>query len=366
MRKNLLITLTIILSATLLSSCGCKGRGEDDVSEVGRKVLVKTEIARYTKVDNNVEFTSNILAFKENNITPSLPVRIEQILVDVGSTVSKGQLLVKMDPTQFNQANVQLANLKIDFDRVKRVYEAGGVSKQELDQLETQLSVQQDQVDDLRRNIELRSPITGVITQRNYDPGDMYNGAPILQVMQIGTLKVSVSISEKYFPLVDMGMGADIIVDMYPGKEFDGRVSRISPAIDPETRTFDVEVTIPNSSLELRPGMFSRTVFYFGSHEGLVVEDISIQTQIGSNDKYLFIVEDGKAVRRNVMTGLQGGSKIEITHGIAEGDEVVVSGVSRLETGYEVETEPYVSREFGSEKVNSLKKEVAENESAEE
>lgn len=339
MRKTLLTTIVAIAAVALFA--GCRGGKKQDEAESQEKVLVKTEIADYTDVHTNVEFTSNILPYKENNIAPSLPVRIDDIRVDVGDAVVKGQLLVRMDPTQFNQANVQLSNLKSDFERVKRVYEAGGVSKQELDQLETQLSVQQDQVDDLRRNIELRSPIAGVVTKRSYDPGDMFGMEPVLQVMQINTLKVSVAVSEKYFPLVSLGMGTKITVDMYKDRFFEGKVSRISPAIDPATRTFDVEVTIPNSKLELRPGMFSRTLFYFGSHRGIAVEDMAIQTQVGSNDKFLFVVKDGKAVRRNVTVALQVGSKIEIISGVEVGDEVVITGVSRLESGYAVESEPY-------------------------
>lgn len=340
MRKRLLFVVTALTAVAVL--IGCRGR-QQQTEVVEEKVKVKTEVASYVDVQNTVEFTSNIQAFKENNIAPSLPVRIDQILVDVGNRVSLGQLLVRMDPTQYNQANIQLANLEADFQRVKNVYEAGGVSKQELDQLETQLKVQKDQVDNLRTNIELRSPISGVITARNYDPGDMYSMEPILQVMQIEKLKVAVAISEKYFPLVKQGMNADILVDIYPDKVFNGTVSLIYPAIDPLSRTFTVEVTIPNGNHELRPGMFSRTIFHFGSHKGVVVEDIAVQKQVGSNDNFIFVVEDGKAVRRNIIVGRQVGGKIEILSGVRAGDQIIVTGVSRVESGYEVDTEPYSS-----------------------
>jgi RND family efflux transporter MFP subunit len=132
-------------------------------------------------------------------------------------------------------------------------------------------------------------------------------------------------------------MKADVRVDMYPDKVFEGKVSRVDPVIEPNTRTFSVEITIPNGSLELRPGMFSRTTLNFGSMEGIMVEDIAVQKLAGSNDKYLFVIEDGKAVRRNVTTGTQAGSMINIVSGVNAGDQVVITGISRLENGTEVE-----------------------------
>lgn len=337
MRKNFVICLSLI-SAVILTT-GCKGnKKEVKETEETPKVLVKTLTAVYQDIENSVEFTSNIQPYKENNIAPSMSVRIDKIFVDVGANVRKGQLLVKMDPTQYNQANVQLTNLKADYDRLKAVYDAGGISKQQLDQAETSMNVQLEQVNNLKENIELLSPIDGVITARNYDPGDMYStNNPVLQVMQMSTLKVTVAVSEQYFPYVKMGMPADIRVDMYSDRTFPGKVTLIHPAINVATRTFEIEVSIPNPKSELRPGMFSRTKLNFGMTPGLMVEDIAVQKQIGSNDKYLYVANNGEAERRAVITGRQVGSKIEIVDGVREGDEVITAGISRLFNGTEIE-----------------------------
>ena len=168
-----------------------------------------------------------------------MPVRIDNIYVEVGQAVGQGQLLAKMDPTQFNQTQVQLANLQADHDRIKAVYEAGGISKQQLEQSETSLKVQQEAYNNLKANIELRSPISGVVTARNFDPGDLYSGAmPVLTIMQTNTLKVTVAVSEQYFQQVKLNMPAEIRVAMYADKVFSGKDSLITPAIDAATRTF--------------------------------------------------------------------------------------------------------------------------------
>lgn len=338
MRKNFVICLSLISAIAFMTGCKGNKKSKAEETEEVTSVLVKTKKAVFEDIEHSAEFTSNIEPYKENNIAPSMSVRIDQIFVDVGANVRKGQLLVRMDPTQYNQSNVQLTNLKADYDRLKAVYDAGGISKQQLDQAETALSVQLEQTNNLKDNIELRSPIDGVVTARNYDPGDMYSIDPILQVMQINTLKVTASVSEQYFPYIKTGMPAEIRVDMYSGRVFEGKVTLIHPAIDVATRTFNVEISIPNAKAELRPGMFSRTKLHFGTTRGIMVEDIAVQKQVGSNDKYLYVAAaDGKAERRNVFTGRQKGKQIEITNGIEEGDEIIVAGISRLFDGTPIE-----------------------------
>ena len=337
MRKNYLIGLALATAVVVMP--GCKGKKTDTVQEDSvKKVLVTTKIAKLESVPQTAEFTSNRRGFKENDIAPNTPVRIEKIFVEVGDKVRKNQLLATMDPTQLNTTKVQLANSEADYKRIKQVYDVGGISKQEMDAAETELSVLRDSYENLLVNTELRSPIDGVVTARNFDPGNLYSGSePVLTVMQINQVKVSVSISEQYFPQVKLGMPAEIRVDMYPDKVFEGKVTLISPAIDSSTRTFNVEITIPNGNLELRPGMFSRTTLNFGTKEGIMVEDIAIQKQAGTNEKYVYIVQNGKAVRQLVTTGIQRGSMINVLTGVNDGDEVVVTGISNLKNGSEVE-----------------------------
>lgn len=336
MKKNLINSLSLVAALAVMTACG-GGKKTATTEEENKVVKVKTSVAVLEDVEDTGVFTSNIEAFQQNNIAPQSPGRIDRIMVDVGAHVSKGQLLATMDRTAYNTASVQFANAEADYARVKKVFEAGGVSKQQLDQLETALSVARAQVKNLQENMELRSPIGGVVTARNYDPGDLYNGqTPVLVVMQINTLKVTFSVSEKYFPVVKNGMAAEVRVDMYADKTYPGKVSLVYPSIDPGTRTFTIEITIPNPTGELRPGMFSRTELKFGTRPGIMVDDVAIQRQLGTNDKYLFVDVDGVAERRLVTTGMQVGGKVNILSGVNPGDKVIVAGISRLMQGTQV------------------------------
>lgn len=133
--------------------------------------------------------------------------------------------------------------------------------------------------------------------------------------MQINPLKIIANIQEQYYPAVKLGMPVEIRTDIFPGEVFAGKVSLIYPALDASTRTFTVEVTVPNGNEKLRPGMFARSTFNMGDKEGIMVPDVAVLKQVGSSERYLYVVEDGKAERRSVKVGRQIGSDVDILSG---------------------------------------------------
>ena len=175
-------------------------------------------------------------------------------------------------------------------------------------------------------------------TARNYESGDLFSAQPILHIMQIDPLKVIANISEQYFPNVKVGMPVKLAVDIFPDEEFTGTVSLIYPALDPTTRTFKVEVKVPNAKRTLRPGMYARTTFDMGSKEGVMVPDVAVQKQVGSAERYLYvIVGDSVAERRSVKEGRQVGDRVDILSGIEAGEPVAVTALSKLFDGAKVD-----------------------------
>lgn len=342
MRKNLLIAAAIV-PALLLAGCG-GGKKKTDESAQGSRVRVRVEPSRVEKVARTVDFTAELQAYLDHMIMPAIAARIDRIYVDVGDKVKEGQLLVDLDKTQYNTYRLQLANAESTLSRMMPVYEAGGVAKQQIDELQTSISVLKETVANLESNLSFRSPIDGIVTARYYEDGQLYAMSPnrdqtvgILRVMQIGRLKASVAVPEQFFPYVYLKMPVAVSAELYPGEVFKGEVSRKSPAINQATRSFDVEVTIDNKSGKLRPGMFSRTAFNMAEVESVTVKDLAIQRQPGTNDRYVFVVEDGTAQRRNVVTGRQMGDRVEILSGVRQGEKVVTAGMSRLLSGAGVE-----------------------------
>ncbi|MPN58788.1 hypothetical protein SDC9_206503 [bioreactor metagenome] len=131
-------------------------------------------------------------------------------------------------------------------------------------------------------------------------------------------------------------MPASIVVDALEGETFEGKVSLIYPTLNPVSRTFPVEIEVNNADQRLRPGMFSRVTLNFGTNERPLVTDLAVLKQSGSNDRYVFLEKDGKALYTKVELGTRIGDKYEIVSGLHIGDRVIVQGNTGLIEGTEV------------------------------
>ena len=326
------------LSLLSLIAVGCSKK---EVKEEAKKTTdvfkVKIEQAQSKEIDRIYEFSTTVDAAVKNYIASAGGTRIEKIFVEVGDVVKKGQQLVKMESTQLATSLAQLDNLKIELERVKALYQSGGVSKQQLDQLQTQYDVAKKSADNLKDNIYLTSPINGIVTSRNFDNGDVAAGQPILQVMQINPVKLKINIPESFYNNVKKGMQVTAKTEIFGEEEFSGTVSLIYPTIDPLTRTFTCEVKVNNANSKLKPGMFGRVELNLGKAATIMVSDKAVVKQSGSNDKYIFVENNGVVEYRKVQLGRRIEDKIEVISGIADGENVVITGQSKLMDGTKVE-----------------------------
>lgn len=243
-----------------------------------------------------------------------------------------------MDANNLKQAKVQLENQEVEFNRIDELYKVGGASKSAWDAQKTQLDISRESFNNLQENTQLVSPISGIITARNYDNGDMYSGGdPIFTVEQIRPVKLFVNVSESYFTYVKKGNEVDIKLDVYGDEVFKGKVSLVYPTIDAATRTFPVEIKIANADERVRPGMFARATMNFGTLNHVVAPDQAIVKQSGSGDRYIYVYKNGKVSYQKVELGRRMGNKYEIVSGVDNGDQVVITGQNRLTNGMEVE-----------------------------
>lgn len=331
--------LKVIPLVTLALLMSCSGEKKDTATEThDEKVKVKIEQVSAQDVDQIADFTATVEANIKNNIAPQSPVRIEKLFAEVGDHVKEGQLLVKMDANNLKQAKVQLENQEVEFNRIDELYKVGGASKSAWDAQKTQLDISRESFNNLQENTQLVSPISGIITARNYDNGDMYSGGdPIFTVEQIRPVKLFVNVSESYFTYVKKGNEVDIKLDVYGDEVFKGKVSLVYPTIDAATRTFPVEIKIANADERVRPGMFARATMNFGTLNHVVAPDQAIVKQSGSGDRYIYVYKNGKVSYQKVELGRRMGYKYEIVSGVDNGDQVVITGQNRLTNGMEVE-----------------------------
>ncbi|MDO5481546.1 MAG: efflux RND transporter periplasmic adaptor subunit [Bacteroidaceae bacterium] len=332
-------TLSLSALALLAVSCGNKSEEKAEATQAQEKVQVK--IAKVTSADipQTETYTATVESDVKNNIAPNASYRIEKIYVEVGDQVRKGQVLVQLDASSMQQMKLQLENQKVEFGRTEQLYQVGGASKAEYDNAKMQLDVISTQYKQLVENTQLLSPISGVVTARNYDNGDLYSSGagPVLTIEQTNPVKVMVNISEEYYKKVYKGMTVDIALDAYKGETFNGKVTVVYPTVDVATHTFPVEVTISNPAQKVRPGMFARATVNFGSLNHVLVPDEALVKQIGAGDRYVYVYKDGKVSYNKVELGQHIGTNYEIISGVNPGDEVVIAGQARLANGKEVE-----------------------------
>lgn len=308
------------------------------------QVVEKTpvvSVAKATKSDVQYisNYSSTVQAYAINNIVGQTAGRIKTLNVEIGDFVKEGQVLAELDQAQLDQAALRLNNDKVELDRIKTLYDQGGVSQSDYESLVLAYNVSKRSYDNLLENTILRAPINGVVTARNYDKGDMYAmSSPIYTVQQISPVKILVAISESDYSKVKKGDGVSVKVDALPDLKFNGKIVRIYPVLDPTTHTFSAEVNIDNNYNSLRPGMFARVAIDMGTNHSIVVPDQAVVKQQGSGDRGVFVLKaDGTVDLRIVKVGLHFGTNYEILSGIEEGETIVVKGSSTLKAGDKVE-----------------------------
>ena len=327
-------------AVVMAAGCGSNTKKAEAQPEAVVETVPTVSVVQVSKreVPQIATYTSTVQPYVKNNIVPQAGGRITKINVEIGDFVKAGQVLAEIDKAQLQQAQLSLKNQEVELARLKSLYEAGGLSKSDLDAIEMAYNVSKTQYDNLKENATLVSPINGVITARNYDAGDMYAmSAPIYVVEQIAPVKLLIGISETDYSKVKKGDSVEITADAIPGKTFYGKINKIYPTVDPATRTFTVEVVVANNYNTLRPGMFARAKVNFGVNNSVVIPDVAVVKQQGSGERFVYVLnEDGTVTYQKVVLGRRMGAEYEVLEGISDGAKIVTGGMIRLKDGIKV------------------------------
>lgn len=327
-----------LLSAGILASCSSSSSSKATEEQSADTVrLVEVAPAEMRALNLSEEFTAQLEAKVLNNITAQAGGRLKQLLVKVGDRVGAGQAVARMEATQAAQAQIQLADAKTNFARMDELYKVGGVSKAQWEQAKSAVDQAKLAYGNAAENTVLRSPISGFVTAKNYDNGDMTSPQlPVVVIQQIAPVKAVIGVSEQYYSYLKKGAAATLTVDALGEETFSGIVTNIFPTLDPVTHTVSTEIEVANKDLKLRPGMYARVHLDFGTKEALTVPDKAIVRQAGSGARYVYVFSGGKAVYRAVELGQQQGDLYEVVSGLNAGDQVIISAPSNLKNGLSV------------------------------
>jgi RND family efflux transporter MFP subunit len=329
--------VSIVICALVIGLSSCGKSSNTDSKQVTETPNVRIQQATERTVEITDELTATVQPQTKNSIAPSSPGRIRDILVEVGSHVTKGQKLVQMDVANLSNLENQIQNVKRIYKRTQELFNVGGASQQDLDNAKLQLDVAQTNLKNLTENTFLLSPITGIVTARNYDNGDMYSGQmPVLTVMNINPLKLLINVSESYYTQIKIGMPVKVNFDVFGNNNFQGKVNLIYPTIDDRSRTFAVEIKLSNNNNKIRPGMFARVTLELGKAKRIVVSDQAIVKQSGSGARFVYVYNNGKVEYRQIEIGRRIDDDYEISSGLTAGEKIVVAGQSKLIDGTKV------------------------------
>jgi membrane fusion protein, multidrug efflux system len=315
---------------------GAAGGARVAVVEV--QPVTRGSIARQVTVSGTVEPVRSI------GVNSQLSGAVNVVAVQEGDLVRQGAILARMDSreltAQLAAAEAQFEVTKAAFERAEQLRERRVITLPEYERERTAYAAAMAQVEQLRTRVgfaTVRSPVTGVVTEKRVESGDIVgNQARLFTVADVSELVTRVGVSELDVVELSQGDAVTISLDAFPGTALRGRIRRIFPVADPTTRLVPVEVAFDAASARIaRPGFLARVTFDLATSENVLL--LPVAAVLGAQGaQSVFMVADGAATRRTVTTGLTSQGRIEIVSGLEEGDGVVVAGNNTLREGMTV------------------------------
>lgn len=334
----------------------------------GRTQQVQTAQITSGKISEKIALTGSLKPKERVDVNSRIAGRITQIKVDVGQAVARGALIAVIEDDEIRQQierskasiavadasiaqrEAELNNAKVELDRRQKLVEAGVLSRQELDALEMRHRVAASQLELSRaqrrqseaeqRELNIRqgqtriyAPITGVISARHMDLGAMARAnSPIVTIVGVNPMVILANAAEQDISRVKKGAQVNVTIDSLPGQKFSGRIMRISPLLDAQTRNGQVEIEIPNKGGALKGEMFARVELNLGSERDTLLLPRDALVYRGEKPG-VFTIEADKAKFIEVETGLTQEDKVELLGGLKLGDKVITQGVNLVKDG---------------------------------
>lgn len=341
--QALIVAASIIFFVLLTTGCG-KSESKIAAGNAGAKpaTAVNGFVARSQNITNTVNASGTLLANEEVEIRPELQLRVTNLYFNEGATVTKGQLLVKLDDAdilaQLKKVQAQQTLTEKNVDRLAELIKINGVSVQEYDAARTLQKSYDADIEALKnqlRKTEIRAPFSGQIGLRNVSEGAYVTPQTLIATLQqLNPLKIDFAIPEKYAVLVKNNDRLRFIVDGFKDT-FAANVYAIEPKVDVATRNIKVRARTQNPGGKLLPGMFANVSLGIDGRKDAVM--IPTQAIIPvARGKQAIVVKGGKATYVPVETGLRDADLVEITTGIQAGDTVVITGLMQLKPNGEV------------------------------
>ncbi len=302
-------------------------------------VAVTTAKAEVLAVGGTLSLPATLEAAHKAQIAALTGGRLTSLRVALGTHVTAGQIVGSIDISQQQlsekDAAEALAKAERDYKLAKELFAGNAGTEQSVKDAAHNLEAAQIRLQLARQKVAdgyIKSPITGIITEKKGEPGEYTNpGTPLATVVDVNNLKAVVFVGEKDVYRLQLNQSAEVIADVMPNKSFTGTLSFISPIGD-ENHNYKVELTLTNNKLQLKAGTFVKVNFNFGdNYQALQVPKLALAE--GTKNPYVYIISGSKATKKTISTGREIGENIEVLSGLQAGDEVVINGHINLTNG---------------------------------
>ena len=370
MKLRYRILSSVLILGLALTSTGCATQAATEVAEESYIPVTTLPAEIHTLVDTAI-FSGKILSDHEVAVLPKVPGKVTAINVKVGDNVQAGQVLFAMDTTDLQSAldsasiavrsaeiNYQMSKDNLDtakenLERQKALFEAGAISKVQFETTESQVAAQEKalalteiqmeqaanglaQAQKAIADMTVTAPVGGTISAINVVEGQMASQAmAAVTITKLDALYVSLSVPENLVNKLKVGQEAKVIVNSAGQKEIKGVLTSLTPAANLQNNLYPVKVTIENSDNQVKPGMFAKVEIPTQSKEGVLAVN-SEAVVIKNGQTVVFVVEEERAVAKEVVTGLDTGAKVEILEGLQAEEQVIIKGQTLVEHGSKV------------------------------
>jgi HlyD family secretion protein len=374
MTRKVLVPTAVLVFALFCTACGgdATTAAAESQTTAPPAPLVDVAAVRATigTIQSALEISGTLTPRTRVGVKPKLPGRLERVLVDIGDRVRAGQVVATIDRRELDaqvdaataaigvadatieSAEAALANATNEHTRAKNLFESGALPRQRLEAAETALRAASAQRNLARANLAqaqaalrrarevqkdatLTAPVTGVIVERNYDAGAIPGDLPVVVVADIRQLKLEAGVSELEAGRLRTGLPASVSVQAKPGESYSGQLAAIAPEVDERNRHFQVEVRVDNSKGTLLAGMYaSARIVLQVADQAVTIPREAVTTQNGQ--RVVFKIKGDQLTPVPVVEGLHDGRQVQVTSGLAAGDQVLADARRQLPAGSRV------------------------------
>lgn len=357
MLKKIPYILLYISITIMLIGCSNEDTTTSNAQEEQRTPVEVMQITKGSIIKTDT-YSGQIQPIQEVLVNAKIQGEVKKVNFNMGDQVSKGAVLFVMDQkpiqNQIESLENQIASTTASYqyaeqnlENIKVLYDEGVVPKQEYDQMITVyeqakaskdlLEIQLKNMAENLEDVEVRSPISGVVAERNIQPGEILgsNVTPF-KILSVNTVYIDVNIPEMLINQIKPRKEVEVKVNAIPDKIFKGMVKQMSPIGDPMTHTYPIRIEIPNENQQIKVGMFAEASFELQRKEEIITVPRTALIKSGE-EWYAFVVEDNIARKVAVEIGLDEGMILEVEQGLKEGDQLVIKGKEYISDGESVE-----------------------------